>query len=193
MENGVLDPKEMREILNDIIADDQRAADVIRNLRSMLKKGTSEHQPLLLNDLVRDVASIVKSDALMRRVTVSFDLGSPPPSVKGERVQLQQVILNLIVNAFEAMDISEQPRILRILTREADGEAVLKVVDSGPGIPADKLDLIFEPFFTTKKEGLGIGLALSRTIITAHNGRLWAENNPERGATFHMVLPAGKT
>ena len=193
MDSGTLHPKEMREIFNDIIADDQRAADVIRNLRSMLKKGASEHQPLLLNDLIRDVASIVKSDALMRGVTVSFDLGSPPPAVKGERVQLQQVILNLIVNAFEAMDSSKQPRTLRILTREAGGEAVLNVVDSGAGIAADKLDSIFEPFLTTKKDGLGLGLALSRTIIAAHNGRLWAENNPESGATFHVALPAIKT
>jgi PAS domain S-box-containing protein len=190
MDSGTLDSKEMRGIFKDIIADDQRAADVIRNLRSMLKKGAGEHQPLMLNDLIRNVVSIVRSDALMRGISVSLDLGLSLPLIRGDRVQLQQVILNLIVNAFEAMDSSKQPRTLRILTREADGEAVLNVVDSGAGIAAGKLGSIFEPFLTTKKDGLGLGLALSRTIITAHNGRLWAENNPEGGATFHMALPA---
>lgn len=193
MERGALDPKELKEIFNDIIADNQRAADVIRSLRSMLRRETSMHQPLPLNDLIRDVASIVRSDALTRRVPVSLDFGSQLPSVKGDRVQLQQVILNLIVNAFDAMNSSEHPGTLRIRTLATEAEVVLSVVDSGPGIPADKLDAIFEPFFTTKKEGLGIGLALSRTIITAHKGRLWAENNPEGGATFHIALPAIKT
>jgi two-component system sensor kinase FixL len=107
-------------------------------------------------------------------------------------VQLRQVILNLIVNAFEAMDSSGQPRTLKIQTREARGEVVLDFVDSGPGIGADKLGSIFEPFVTTKKDGLGMGLALSRSIVTAHNGRLWAENNPGRGATFHLALPAAR-
>jgi PAS domain S-box-containing protein len=192
MGTGTLDRKELQEILSDIVADDQRAADVIRSLRSMLKKGAGEHQPLLLNDLIRDVVSIMRSDVLMRRVLLSLDLGTPLPLVKGDRVQLQQVILNLIVNALEAMHSSGQPGTLRIQTREANGRVVLDVVDSGCGIEADKLDLIFEPFVTTKKDGLGMGLALGHSIAIAHNGRLWAENNPEGGATFHMALPAIK-
>jgi two-component system, LuxR family, sensor kinase FixL len=192
LEKDDLDLKELREIVNDIIADDQRAADVIRSLRSMLKKGAVEQQPLQLNDLIGDVVSIMRSDALMRNIFVSLDLGSQLPSVKGDRVQLQQVILNLIVNAFEAMDSSEQPETLRIRTCEADGEVMLDIMDSGPGIAIDGIDTIFEPFLTTKKDGLGLGLALSRSIISAHNGRLWAENNPEGGATFHIALPAIK-
>jgi PAS domain S-box-containing protein len=190
---GSPDLKELQEICSDIAADDQRAADVIRNLRSMLKKEPGAHQPLLLDDLIMDVASIVRSDALMKRVSMSFDLGLRSPSVKGNRVQLQQVILNLIVNAIEAMDSSEQPKILRIRSRENDGEVVLNFEDSGPGIAADKLDSIFEPFFTTKKDGLGMGLALSRSIVVAHNGRLWADHNPEGGAIFCVSLPAFKS
>jgi len=193
VESGTPDLKELREILTDIVADNRRAADVIRSLRSMIKRSTGEHQPLLLNDLIHDVLSIVRSDALTRQIPVVLDLGSPLPSVGGDRVQLQQVILNLIINAFEAIDSSGQPATLRIRTREAEGEVVLSVVDSGHGIAAGKSDTIFEPFVTTKKEGLGMGLALSRTIVTAHNGRLWAENNPGGGATFHMALPPLKS
>jgi two-component system, LuxR family, sensor kinase FixL len=192
IKGGSPDLKELQEIFKDIVADDQRAAEVIRSLRSMLKKDAIEHQPLLLNDLTANVISIVRNEAMMRRVAVALDLDSPLPSVRGERVQLQQVILNLIVNAFESMASSDQPATLRIRTRAADGEVVLDVADSGPGIAADKLTSIFEPFVTTKNEGLGMGLALSQSIVTAHNGRLWAENNPKGGATFHMALPAIK-
>ena len=192
MERGSTDLKELQEIFSDIVADDQRAAEVIRSLRSMLKKESGAHQPLLFDDLIRDVASMVRSDALMKRVSMSFDLGLPSPSVQGNRVQLQQVVLNLIVNAFEAMDSSERPKTLQIQTRETDGEVILSFVDSGSGIATDKLDFIFEPFFTTKKDGLGMGLALSRSIVAAHNGRLWAENNPEGGAIFCVALPAIK-
>lgn len=189
-ERGTLDPDELREILSDIVADNQRAAEVIRSSRSMLKKDAGEHQSLLLNDLIRDVLSMMRSDALTRGISVSFDLDSPLPAVRGDRVQLQQVILNLIVNAFEAMDASEGPKNLKIRARESDGAAVLEVMDSGPGLAADKLDSIFEPFVTTKEKGLGLGLALSRSIISAHNGRLWAESNPQGGASFFMALPA---
>jgi PAS domain S-box-containing protein len=192
MAGGTPDLKELQEIFNDIVAEDQRAAEVIRSLRSMLKKGASEHQPLMLNDLTANVVSIVRNEAMMRRVAVALDLDSTLPSIRGERVQLQQVILNLIVNAFESMESSDQPATLRIRTRAADGEVILDVVDSGSGITADKLTSIFEPFVTTKNDGLGMGLALSQSIVTAHHGRLWAENNPEGGATFHMALPAIK-
>ena len=126
----------------------------------------------------------------MRGVQVDLDLDLPLPLVRGDRVQLQQVILNLVVNAFEAMDSSGQPRTLLVRARKAQGEVVLDVVDSGPGIARDKLDSIFQPFVTTKKDGLGMGLALSQTIVTAHNGRLWAENNPGGGATFHLAFPS---
>jgi PAS domain S-box-containing protein len=193
IEKGSPDLNELKEIFKDIVVDDKRAAEVIRSLRSMLKKGEAEHQNLLLNDLTADVASIVRNDAMMRNVVLALDLDSPVPPVKGDRVQLQQVILNLIFNAFESMESTDLPATLRIRTRTLDGEAILDIADSGPGIANDKLDSIFEPFVTTKNEGLGLGLALSRSIVVAHKGRLWAENNPDGGATFHMALPAIKS
>jgi PAS domain S-box-containing protein len=185
--------EELREIFRDIVSDDQRAADVIRSLRTMLKRDIGEHQQLPLNDLINDVMSLLRSDALMRKVSVVLDFGLSIPPIQGNRVQLQQVILNLIVNAFEALDSAGQPATLRICTREGDGEVLMDVVDSGPGIAPDRLDSIFEPFFTSKEEGLGLGLSLSRSIVTAHNGRLWAGNNPGGGATFRMALPAIKS
>jgi PAS domain S-box-containing protein len=193
IERGCPDLNELKEIFKDIVADDQRAAEVIRSLRSMLKNGAAEHQTLLLNDLTADVASMVRNDAMMRKVSIALDFDSLVPLVQGDRVQLQQVILNLIFNAFESMEASDRPAKLRIQTRAVDGEAILDVADSGPGIAADKIDSIFEPFITTKNEGLGLGLALSRSIVKAHKGRLWAENNPDGGATFHVALPAAKS
>jgi PAS domain S-box-containing protein len=182
--------KELQEILEDIVSDDQRAAEVIRSMRSMLKRGSGERRSLLLNDLINDVLSIVRNDGLIRGISIIPDLGSPMPPVAGDRVQLQQVILNLIINAFEAMEGSEGSRELKLRTRHAGNEIILDVMDSGFGISPDKLDKIFEPFFSTKQTGLGIGLALSRSIVASHNGRLWTENNSECGATFHMALPA---
>jgi two-component system, LuxR family, sensor kinase FixL len=183
------DMKELREIFEDIAADDRRAADVIRSLRSLLKKGTGERSSLMLNSLVKDVLSIAKNDGLARKISINFDSGSPLPPVNGDRVQLQQVILNLVMNAFEAMDSSVGSREVKLRTRRDGKEIILDVMDSGFGIPPVMLKAIFEPFFTTKRSGLGMGLALSRTIVAAHNGRLWAENNPDTGATFHLALP----
>jgi signal transduction histidine kinase/CheY-like chemotaxis protein len=193
MEHGAADLTELREIFSDIAEDDQRAAEVIRTMRSMLRKSTAEHQPLLLNDLIENVVALVRNEALVRKVSVFLDLGLRPAPIQGDRVQLQQVILNLVVNAFDAMETSALPRKLTLRTRETGAEAVLDVADSGSGIAAGKLDSIFEPFYTTKASGLGMGLSLSRSIVIAHNGRLWAENNPDGGATIHMALPTGKS
>jgi PAS domain S-box-containing protein len=193
MNSGRPDLKELHAIFQDIIDDNQRAAEVIRTLRAMFKKGATEHRRLDLNDLVSNVLPLVRTDALKRGVSIVLDLSSPKPLILGDRVQLQQVILNLILNAFEAMEVPGQPRTLLLRTLDADGDCVLDVVDSGVGISPDKLDSIFQSFFTTKATGLGMGLSLSRSIAYAHQGRLWAENNPGRGATFHLVLPAAST
>ncbi len=181
--------EELREILMDIAADDRRAAELIRSMRSMLKENGSEHRPLYLDELIADVLALVRNNAQTRKITISLDLDESIPPITGERVQLQQVFLNLIINAFEAMEGSEKPGKLVIRTRKSGKEILLDVIDSGPGIPPDRLDAIFKPFFTTKKNGLGIGLRLSRKIMNAHGGRLWAENNAEEGATFHLTLP----
>jgi PAS domain S-box-containing protein len=186
------DPKELNEILEDIVADDQRAAEIIHSMRSMLKKGVDERRLLSVNDLIKDVLSIVRSECLARRVSIILDLSSPIPPITGDRVQLQQVILNLVTNAFDAMETSEKPRELKIRTREVDNEIILDVMDSGFGIHHDKLETIFEPFFTTKKNGLGLGLSLSRSIVRSHAGRLWADNSSAGRTLFHMALPAAE-
>ncbi len=190
LQRGAPDLEELQEIFQDIVADNRRAADVIRSTRSMLKNGAGELHPLSLNDLLTDMMPIVRNEALIKKISIVLDLGSSLSLVEGNRTHLQQVILNLVVNAFEAMEAVAEPRELILLTRQEEGEVVLDVSDSGPGIPADRLGSIFEPFFTTKKSGLGMGLPLSHTLVTAHKGRLWAENNPKRGITFHMALPA---
>lgn len=183
---------ELREILSDIAADDRRASEVIRRLRSLLKKGEAERQPLSLNSLVNDVMPVVRSDAELRRVAITLDLASTLPLVLADRVQLQQVLLNLMVNAFDAMGhVTHRPRNIILRTRAlGETQVHLDVVDNGTGIDPTKLNAIFEPFFTTKKHGMGMGLPVSRSIVEAHRGRLWAENNPVHGATFHMILPS---
>jgi C4-dicarboxylate-specific signal transduction histidine kinase len=192
MASGKADPDELRDILKDIVADDQRAGQVIRHLRSLLKKSDAERRPLELNNLIHDVVAVVRSDAVLRNVSMELDLAPRLPVVRGDRVQLQQVILNLVVNAFDAMTAThDRPRRVVLRTRASDGDQVqLDVVDNGPGIPAEKLGSIFEPFFTTKSTGMGMGLSVSRSIMNAHDGQLWAENNPDGGAAFHVALPA---
>jgi PAS domain S-box-containing protein len=184
------DLKELNEIFHDIVADDKRAGDIIRSMRSMHRKDVDERCPLSMNSLITEIVSIMRNDAAMKKISVVLDLGSPMPPVEGNRIQLQQVILNLVVNAFDAMEASKQPRKLVLRTRRTDGEIMLDVVDSGCGIPADKLKSIFEPFYTTKPNGMGMGLAIARTIIEAHKGRIWVENDPSGGATFRIKLPA---
>jgi nitrogen-specific signal transduction histidine kinase/CheY-like chemotaxis protein len=189
MERGIPDQKELREIFNDIVADDQRAAEMIQAARSKLKKGVAEDKPLLLNDLIGEIMPIVRNDSLARNISIDLDLGSSLPFIGGDRIQLLQAIFNLIVNALEAINASGRPGKLILRTRHAAGEVVLDVVDSGTGIPHEKLNSIFDPLVTIKPDALGMGLPLSRSIVIGHNGRLWAENNPDGGATFHVALP----
>ena len=189
---GALEPHEAREILSDIVSDEQRARQVIQHLRTMFLKGEVEHRPLQLNDLIHDVAAVVLQDGQRRRISIVFDLASGSLCVSADRVQLQQVVLNLVVNAFDALaDVTDRPRKVILRTRRLDGGLVqVDVADNGPGITADKVASIFKPFVTTKAKGMGMGLSVSHSIVTAHHGRLWAENGSERGATFHVVLPA---
>jgi signal transduction histidine kinase len=182
---------EVREILSDIVDDDKRAAEVIQRLRDLLRKGESQQVPLDLNALVRDVARLVSSDAVIRNVTVTLTLDPDLPLVSGDRVQLQQVVLNLLINGMEAMGesaVGEQPLVVRTERTDAPGAQVL-VRDAGPGLRAGTQELVFEPFYTTKPAGMGMGLAIARSIIEAHGGTIWAANNPVRGATFHFALP----
>jgi two-component system, LuxR family, sensor kinase FixL len=182
---------QLHEILGAIVDDDLRAGDVITRLRALLKKDETRQEPIVVNSVVREVLGIAHGDLIAREVSVTTDLATDLQRVLGDRVQLQQVLLNLILNACDAM--SAMPAGLRRLTivtsRDVDGVRIV-VSDRGTGIPSDRIESIFEPFVTSKTHGLGLGLAICRSIVSAHDGRLWAENNPESGATFHVTLPA---
>jgi PAS domain S-box-containing protein len=180
----------VRQSLDEIITADRRAADVIRRLRALLKQGEAIRQPLDLNDLIREAMGLAQGDLTARNVRVEVSLASELPPVVGDRVQLQQVLLNLVLNACDAMAATPTGRQVIVTTaaEEPDGVRV-SVSDAGPGVPADKIDRLFEPFFTSKPDGLGLGLTICRSIVTAHGGRLWLTNNADRGATFHFLLP----
>jgi len=187
------DLKELREIVKDIVADDQRAVEVIRRLRQLLKRGDVQFQPLTANETVEEVLKLLRSDLIDRGVTVHSELTSSLPILQADRVELQQVLINLITNACDAMaDMPCEARVLTIRTGPDGNDFVLiSVCDAGPGITAGKLEQVFEPFFTSKVNGMGLGLSVCRTIIDAHGGKLWVERNAGRGATFHLSLPVG--
>ena len=190
--NGETDLAEVRQILNDIASEDKRAAEVIRRLRLLLKKGEVQWQSVSINEVVHDVLELMRSDLINQKVTVDCELPQNLPIVTGDPVQLQQVLLNLVVNACDAMaNLAIPERRILICAGIEDGSSAVSVsvIDRGDGIPEEKLEQIFEPFFSTKAKGMGLGLSVCRTIITAHRGKLWARNNPDRGATFHFSLP----
>jgi PAS domain S-box-containing protein len=181
---------ELDEILRDIISDNLRAGAVIRRVRSVIRKGDVDMQPVMANDIVNEVLELTHSDMILREVTVTTHLSTSLPLVPVDRVQFQQVLLNLIMNACDAMAaIPASERILVIRTRRDAGAIRISVRDSGTGRPAANPDSVFEPFVTSKADGLGLGLAICRSIVRAHRGRLWAVNNKVRGATFHVLFP----
>jgi signal transduction histidine kinase len=184
------DLAELKEILADIRRDDQRASEVIHRMRSFLKRTPFEIKDLDLNDVMREAFDFLAVQASARNVALRFRPSPEAQPIRGDSVQLQQVILNLIVNSMEAM--SEMPYGRSVIGRiELNGRssAIVSISDSGPGIPPEKLAEIFDPFFTTKQQGMGIGLSIARTIVQAHRGRIWAENHPEGGAVFRLSMP----
>jgi len=185
---------EIQTILGDIKKADQRATDVIQRLRRLLSKAQVEAQNVDLNGIVAEVVNILADLAVTHRVAVNAVLAPGPLNVNGDRVQLEQVILNLVANAIDAFgETSNENRRITVRTGLRDeATAELSVSDTGPGVRADALKQIFEPFFTTKKDGMGMGLAISRTIVEAHGGRLWAENKGGGGAIFRLTLPVSK-
>jgi PAS domain S-box-containing protein len=188
------DIEEVREILHDIVQDSNRAGDVIRRMRALVKKEDIEFGSLDLSSTIREILMLVQSDAALRNVRVVLDVSPDLPQVRGDRIQLQQVLLNLLLNAFDAMKDCPGDEREVLLRAEPDGADLVRtsVSDLGPGLTSDKLDRIFQPFFSTKREGLGVGLSISRSIIEAHGGKLWAENNNGRGATFCFTVPIEK-
>ena len=184
---------EVRGALCDICDDTKRAAEVLRRLRNMIKRDAPAFTTVDLNHEIRTVERIVHSDAILHGVTVHLDLSPGISPVKGDSVQLQQVILNLMLNAFSAMSESQLngARRLVVRTNSIDASNVLvEVEDRGTGIAPEKLESIFDPFVTSKPDGLGMGLSICRSIIERHGGKVWAANNADSGATFSITLPA---
>jgi two-component system sensor kinase FixL len=155
-----------------------------------LKRGETQLQQLDIPQLIRDALAITHSDLVVRRVDVTCRIAEGLPRVQGDRVQIQQVLLNLLLNAAEAMNENEpHDRHIDLVASPADGAVMISVLDRGAGIARDQLDRVFEAFYTTKKNGLGLGLAICRSIVVAHGGRLWATSDGSRGSAFHFTLP----
>ena len=179
----------MNEILGDIVSEDLRASESIQRMRALLKRGEVNRQPIDLNDVAGEVFHLMKNELARREVVLNRDLTGNLPLVSADRIQLQQVLLNLMLNACEAMETNDPGQRSLHVSTSRDGKAVaIEVTDAGRGLP-DEVEEIFQPFHTTKEQGLGMGLAICRSIITAHHGQLWAEKNATGGATFHVVLP----
>jgi PAS domain S-box-containing protein len=185
------DLNELREILQDIASEDKRAGGVIRSLRAMMKQEEKDKERLFINEIARDVVSLFHSEAVLRNVVIETDFAESLPFVFADKIQLQQVVLNLMMNAAEAMDhgAPEGRKILLKTRRTDDGAIQVAVRDCGPGIEEENLGRVFQPFFTTKGAGLGMGLAFSRSIIESHGGHIWARNNPDKGVTFFFEIP----
>jgi C4-dicarboxylate-specific signal transduction histidine kinase len=181
-----------RQVIDRMIKDGIRASEVIKRIRDLLHKAPPEKAPLNINETVQEVIALVSSDVISSKVELRADLAAGLPRVMGDRIQLQQVILNLILNGRDAMSaVQSHPRELLITSRESNsGDVMVAVRDSGTGLDPKDAERIFDPFFTTKSEGMGLGLSISRTIIEAHGGTLWAKPNNDRGATIQFTLPS---
>ena len=185
------DLREVRAVLGDIVEDDKFAGEILRRQRLLLQKGEALTEPLEANPMIHDVLRLMRSDLLDQGVSVSLELGANLPKMCGDRVQIQQVLVNLLANACDAM-ASRPPdgRRLSVESAASDGGVRISISDQGGGLPDGGPERVFEPFFTTKPDGMGLGLTVCRTIIAANRGRLWCENNAGAGATFHFTLPA---
>jgi PAS domain S-box-containing protein len=186
------DLNQAREALEDIIKDGRRASDVIQRIRALLRKAPAQTDELDINQVIEETVALARSEILRSGVVLEIQLGRDLPSAQGDRVQLQQVIMNLVMNAVEAMSsMAEGTRVLQIATDKDRGDYVsITVSDSGPILERESLDRFFEAFYSTKPTGMGIGLSICRSIIEAHEGRIWASANEPRGATLHITLPA---
>ncbi len=193
LERQPVDLAEVREILHDLVEDNHRASEVIRKIRALVKKDELEAAPLSIASVIRDAALLVHSDAIVRGIRVFVSVAPELPRVYGDKVQLQQVMLNLLLNAFDAsescLSLNHEVTIEATL---ADADTIrVGVRDGGVGLAANTVDKLFLPFFTSKQDGLGLGLSISRSIVEMHGGRIWAESNKDHGATFYFTLPIG--
>ncbi|MFA5088155.1 MAG: ATP-binding protein [Candidatus Omnitrophota bacterium] len=184
---------ELQEILQYIINDNQRATEVIRRLRLLLKKTHPIFEPLNISTLINDTVALIMTHITVRNKAIKLELDNDLPPIQGDRIQLQQVLLNLISNSLEAMEERSDSRELLIRTSRQDADTiVVEVKDSGCGIPEENMKKLFKHFFTNKTDGLGMGLSISRSIIEAHGGRLEGKNNSGYGATFYFTLPVNR-
>jgi signal transduction histidine kinase len=173
-----------------IVNDGTRAAEIISRVRLLFQKGAPQRELVDLNEVIREMIMLLRSEAVRYNISIGADLASDLPQVLADRVQLQQVMMNLMLNGIDAMKNVDGSRELIIKSRQSDSEhLLLSVSDTGVGLPPDKTDKIFNAFFTTKPHGTGMGLSISRSIIESHGGRLWFGNNSPRGASFYMALP----
>ena len=186
---------EVREALSRIVRAGKRAGDVIGRIRALVTKAPPRKEPVEINAAIRDVVELTRGEAVKNGVSVRTDLAEGLPLISGDRVQLQQVVLNLIINGIEAMAAAgEASRELLISTsRDGTGAVLVSVADTGPGLTAEALKHLFAAFYTTKPGGLGLGLSICRSILEAHEGRLWASANDPHGARFEFTLPVRPT
>ena len=180
----------VREALAGVATDGHRAAEVIQRIRSLTRRTDPQRERLDINDVIREVVLLARPEVVGHRVSMRTALASALPAVLGDRVQLQQVLINLVMNGMEAMElVTDRPRELLIRSQREAERVLVAVQDSGIGIKPDNVDQMFDAFFTTKPRGMGMGLSISRSIIEAHAGRLWASPNAGPGATFQFSLP----
>jgi signal transduction histidine kinase len=181
---------EARDAASGTIGCARRAAEIIDHVRSLFNKSFPQRESVDVNELIREVALLLRNDIRRHSVTVRLELAEDLPKVLGDRVQLEQVLMNLMLNAIEAMQDANGD--LTIISQPGDeGHLLISVSDTGVGIPPDKVDQIFDAFFTTKAQGTGMGLGISRSIVESHGGHLWATSDAGRGATFRFTLPQG--
>ncbi|MEN8730465.1 MAG: ATP-binding protein, partial [Desulfuromonadales bacterium] len=187
MDKGIIE-----EIFTDIVADTKRASQIIRNLHELFSNKKVEFDPIDINTLTMDTLQILNSEIIAHSVFIKTNLSTKLPNVNGNRIQLQQLLINLIKNSIQAMQhVKETGRWVSInTTLDNDDQVMLCLEDNGPGIDPDQLEEIFEPLSTTKQDGMGMGLAISKSIVQAHAGRIWAQNSPQGGACFNFTLPS---
>jgi signal transduction histidine kinase len=183
--------EEAREAASRTIKDATRAAEIISRVRQVFKKGTPQRELVDVNDVIQEMVVLLRSETARHSISVSTELAADLPQVTGDRVQLQQVLMNLMMNSIDAMRDVNGTRQLTINSRRGgNAHLLVSVSDTGVGLPPQQTDQIFDAFFTTKSHGTGMGLRISRSIVESHGGRLWADGNSPRGASFHLTLPA---
>jgi C4-dicarboxylate-specific signal transduction histidine kinase len=191
LERDQPDTEEARAAALRIVKDGTRAAEIIKRIRLLFKKGTPDWELVDVNEIIREMIVLLRSETMRYNVSVRTELAADLPNVTGDRVQLQQVMMNLIMNSIDAMKEVNWARALAVQSQRAeDGHLLVSVGDTGVGLPPREANQIFNAFFTTKPDGTGMGLSISRSIVESHGGRLWATANSGRGATFHLTLPA---